>query len=1180
MLGRALVRFGGITSFALIALLSSSLDAAALPAGGGGGPGGGGGNVPPPPTISLQQLEADGFTCRAYQTGSRCDQTFTFRVTDPATVYVYLCDAGGNCQGRASKSFPATVPTRLFGLWAFQFSSLKMIAFGDVDGDGKADMVGVSAVFPVSGDVQVALSNGVNEFSQSPQVFASGFCNGAAMVCALGDFSGDKRDDIVAFDTSSGNVTVAVSNGSAFVDSRIWNSTLASLGGTFLVGDFNGDGYADAAVISTTGSVLVALNQEGPPLLEGGAIQRPGPPIVGGPRILTNATDWSGPSCGGSFQCLVGDFNGDRRADIVSIGPGGQSYVALSTGSSFEVAQPWSSAVGSNAVRFLVADVNGDGRDDLVAIQVDGSLVVAVSNGTSFLETVSVDSLYCAYAAACQLADVNGDRHPDVIEVALGAITGEEPGDAWVSLGADLRGFPTPPPRPVPPDQDGDGVPDAADNCITVYNPDQKDSVGNGIGDACRLSADLNNDGVVNFEDVSILMQHLFTDYPPADLNHDGVVNFADVAILKSQLFQVSASAAQGPAVIELQSPVNGVFYDAGSTYAWVSGFVRNVAAADLELVVHSQTLQNPVVGPPLNSQPAAQAITLFPRHVAIDTPFQVASDGWFEGLVPVDSSLPLNPIVVEATRLSTQAKYGTSVQREVAIVGSSVSSGVLSPLSLGARAEAWLLQKFADQAVAALNTPLGIQTLNQNAQGEPCEGSLGLVVKPCNKDVEITGPIGITVRPFSGLVSIDLTIPHIYVDYQGAADQAYCEFNIYMDNVTAHLQYSIQPNYDPTQVTVSDLPGSPAVQFGAFNYFGSDACMALSLTTDVQQAASSSIAGGLRTGASGGPVGGRIQDTLNSINLSGILSSLNVNFYTRFHDVTEDVLGVVFDLDTGFVPACTPSLTNPLQSCSPPVLSLAALPATPSPSPSRIYQTTAAHPPFPLLAPSGQLYDLALALAPDTLNQLLAALTANGYLANLLAGQQIQITDPLDKLVLTGAPYLLQPVVNFIPTLAPILTGRAGATPGFTQVQLGQLYAEIPSAQTNDVFRYAVDLQADLSVDLIEIPAPQPPAQPTPCPTALPAGSAPPACGIRVRIQNLTALGSQAVHAPSYFTPENATNLAGIVAYAASQALPTLSLGTTYPLPSFAGFELLPVGLTLQSDGGALVFATLQLGP
>lgn len=35
-------------------------------------------------------------------------------------------------------------------------------------------------------------------------------------------------------------------------------------------------------------------------------------------------------------------------------------------------------------------------------------------------------------------------------------------------------------------DTDGDGVPDVLDNCRYVYNPDQRDSNHNGVGDACE----------------------------------------------------------------------------------------------------------------------------------------------------------------------------------------------------------------------------------------------------------------------------------------------------------------------------------------------------------------------------------------------------------------------------------------------------------------------------------------------------------------------------------------------------------------------------------------------------------------------------------------------------------------------------------------------------------------------
>src|SRR5262249_59407248 len=35
-------------------------------------------------------------------------------------------------------------------------------------------------------------------------------------------------------------------------------------------------------------------------------------------------------------------------------------------------------------------------------------------------------------------------------------------------------------------DRDGDGVPDGVDNCPDVPNPDQADSEGDGVGDACQ----------------------------------------------------------------------------------------------------------------------------------------------------------------------------------------------------------------------------------------------------------------------------------------------------------------------------------------------------------------------------------------------------------------------------------------------------------------------------------------------------------------------------------------------------------------------------------------------------------------------------------------------------------------------------------------------------------------------
>lgn|GEM_PF-2704466 len=91
------------------------------------------------------------------------------------------------------------------------------------------------------------------------------------------------------------------------------------------------------------------------------------------------------------------------------------------------------------------------------------------------------------------------------------------------------------------PDDDGDGILDAADNCIHAANgqtiPDsggnsQRDTDGDGYGNAC--DADLSNDGVVNFADLALFRTSFGSNNSDADFNGDGVVNFADLATMRS----------------------------------------------------------------------------------------------------------------------------------------------------------------------------------------------------------------------------------------------------------------------------------------------------------------------------------------------------------------------------------------------------------------------------------------------------------------------------------------------------------------------------------------------------------------------------------------------------------------------------------------------------------------------
>ncbi|HUN80314.1 MAG TPA: thrombospondin type 3 repeat-containing protein, partial [Phycisphaerae bacterium] len=90
---------------------------------------------------------------------------------------------------------------------------------------------------------------------------------------------------------------------------------------------------------------------------------------------------------------------------------------------------------------------------------------------------------------------------------------------------------------PDSPDADGDGIADVCDNCPNVYNPDQLDSDGNGVGDACEHQrGDMNCDGAITEIDVPLFVQALLNDAAfsgcninLADVNADTFINGLDI---------------------------------------------------------------------------------------------------------------------------------------------------------------------------------------------------------------------------------------------------------------------------------------------------------------------------------------------------------------------------------------------------------------------------------------------------------------------------------------------------------------------------------------------------------------------------------------------------------------------------------------------------------------------------
>jgi hypothetical protein len=112
---------------------------------------------------------------------------------------------------------------------------------GDVNGDGKADLIGFT--FGTTNDAMVATSTGSGFGAASKWNDSFGY---GSEVLGVGDIDGDGMADIITVVRSSGTVYAALSTGSSFngVGWR-WGVGIGATQDEIRVGDVNGDGRAD-----------------------------------------------------------------------------------------------------------------------------------------------------------------------------------------------------------------------------------------------------------------------------------------------------------------------------------------------------------------------------------------------------------------------------------------------------------------------------------------------------------------------------------------------------------------------------------------------------------------------------------------------------------------------------------------------------------------------------------------------------------------------------------------------------------------------------------------------------------------------------------------------------------------------------------------------------------------------
>jgi hypothetical protein len=268
---------------------------------------------------------------------------------------------------------------------------LGSIVIADFDHDGRDDVAGLTSPFSLPPAISISRSNGDGTF-QTPIQFLTGSLGSVSL--AAGNLNGDLYPDLVVGNSSSGSVSIILSDGAGgFQDPELFGT--GGGGDSVLIADLDGDGALDLAV-GSQGTVAVLRG------LPGGSFASPQIFVIGG----------------SGSPLFTGDIDGNGTPDLVT----GSGWILLNTRLAVRVPVTIGVCVGSPAT--LTAHAGGTGA---ISYQWrKGGAPISDGGGISGSQTSTLT------IASTTLA--NAGSYDVVVNDACGTVT-----SAAVSLAVDTK---------------------------------------------------------------------------------------------------------------------------------------------------------------------------------------------------------------------------------------------------------------------------------------------------------------------------------------------------------------------------------------------------------------------------------------------------------------------------------------------------------------------------------------------------------------------------------------------------------------------------------------------------------------------------------------------------------------------------------------------------------------------